>query len=770
MPPKKQKTRHSSGNCFGPSAELPDDGNLFTLRDILAYCEWLLDLTPDQSNFWIAEQVAPKIIHKWKQCNPELVLITELSLKNKIARAMTTAQNISKKKVSSKQKDIFLAKIDRLFDILCCQCPIKSCASVSCSDEECAGAHIDCSCLREFKIPVMELRYVLDQRTKLGHTGLLQMGPPDLPEAVRQQKAEARKESKMLSELKNKNEDIDIETASSEPSNDLLDIPETDHVDEDFLVGGRKYGTDQNRLNIMPFIAEVERYFVSDRAASAAALKCVGAIKVDDTKNVVHKNKIVRGRALYRASEKKKQKDKIAKTGGLKCIGVDGKRDRKTKKVVIEVINGKQVEKKKVGPEEHLTYTVEPPGDYLTHTAIPAGKGTGRDLANDFIDVLAENDSTETIQAVVADGTNVNVGWKDGFIGHVERDLHARLLWLICMLHGNELPFRHYFCYCDGGHGTSGPDSFKGPIGQSLKGEVHLKDVIQFEVIPTSLEDLDDEVWHDLSRDQKLLYQYTKAIEKGEVSDRLAGQVAGPIDHSRWLTLAIRILQQYTRTLAPTSGLKMITIFICQVYVPMWFNIKKHSKFTKGPGHLFHLMKLVKLQSEEVQGIVKPHIQRNAFFAEPGIMLTSMLEDPEEDVRQFGVSLIQKSRKKPSKPPKSKHLKGIRKHQVPLLNWNATSWKDMIDWKKIIVWEPRMLEALTLEQIESSLHTPISFPKYPCHSQTVERMVKLVTEVATSVFGEERQQGKVLTVLASRKSRKAYDTKKDYKVAWNEAD
>ena len=89
----------------------------------------------------------------------------------------------------------------------------------------------------------------------------------------------------------------------------------------------------------------------------------------------------------------------------------------------------------------------------------------------------------------------------------------------------------------------------------------------------------------------------------------------------------------------------MITIFICQVYVPMWFNIKKHSKFTKGPGHLFHLMKLVKLQSEEVQGIVKPHIQRNAFFAEPGIMLTSMLEDPEEDVRQFGVSLIQKNRK-----------------------------------------------------------------------------------------------------------------------------
>ena len=182
----------------------------------------------------------------------------------------------------------------------------------------------------------------------------------------------------------------------------------------------------------------------------------------------------------------------------------------------------RKVEKKKVGTEEHLTYTVEPPGDYLTHTTIPPGKGTGRDLANDFVDVLAENESTKTLEAIVADGTAVNTGWKDGFIGHVERDLSARLLWLICMLHGNELPFRHLFCFCDGGLGTSGPDSFKGPLGKECKEAVHLKDVIKFDVIPSTLDDLDDAVWKDLSRDQKLLYQYTKAIQARKVSNRLA--------------------------------------------------------------------------------------------------------------------------------------------------------------------------------------------------------------------------------------------------------
>ena len=135
----------------------------------------------------------------------------------------------------------------------------------------------------------------------------------------------------------------------------------------------------------------------------------------------------------------------------------------------------------------HLTYTFEPSCNYLTHTAFTAGKGTRRDLASYVVDVLAENESKDTLEAVVADGTAVNTGWKDGFIGHVERDLSARFLWLICMLHGNELPLRHLFSHCDGGLWTSGPDSFKGPLGKECKEEVHLKNVVDFEAIPTTL-------------------------------------------------------------------------------------------------------------------------------------------------------------------------------------------------------------------------------------------------------------------------------------------
>ena len=144
--------------------------------------------------------------------------------------------------------------------------------------------------------------------------------------------------------------------------------------------------------------------------------------------------------------------------------------------------------------------------------------------------------------------------------------------------------------------------------------------------------------------------------------------------------------------------------------------------------------------------------------------MTSMMEDPDADVRKSGIKILDKVRSNPPKAPKSKYLKGIRKHEIPQLNWSAANWTEIIDLKKVKIWEPRILKKLSKEEVESAVDTPVCFPKYPCQSQTVERMVKLVTEVSSEVYGEKKQQEKAVAVLASRKSRKASDTKKDYKV------
>ena len=100
-------------------------------------------------------------------------------------------------------------------------------------------------------------------------------------------------------------------------------------------------------------------------------------------------------------------------------------------------------------------YTAEPGGEYLCHSEVEEGNGTGLGLARDMYEVLLEYNSIDTLEAVLMDGTAVNTGAKTGLIAHLERMTRKNLLWLICKLHENELDFRHLFTHCDEGHGTS---------------------------------------------------------------------------------------------------------------------------------------------------------------------------------------------------------------------------------------------------------------------------------------------------------------------------
>ena len=55
----------------------------------------------------------------------------------------------------------------------------------------------------------------------------------------------------------------------------------------------------------------------------------------------------------------------------------------------------------------------------------------------------------------------------------------------------------------------------------------------------------------------------------------------------------------------------------------------------------------------------------------------------------------------------------------------------MIDWSKVQVSEPEILSRLSNAELERAFTEPLCFPKFPCHSQSVERAVKLVTEAAS---------------------------------------
>ena len=140
---------------------------------------------------------------------------------------------------------------------------------------------------------------------------------------------------------------------------------------------------------------------------------------------------------------------------------------------------------------------------------------------------------------------------------------------------------------------------------------------------------LPEEVIAQLSWGQKCLYKLLHAVRNGKSNTDIANMKLGGLNHSRWLTLAIRVLYLYMcvhklgRRVA--AKLKRLVHFIMTNYGPMWFTIKLKLFITDAPKHVFHQMQLLKLLPSDVRKIVKPYFSRNAYNAHPENLLIAKL-------------------------------------------------------------------------------------------------------------------------------------------------
>lgn len=327
------------------------------------------------------------------------------------------------------------------------------------------------------------------------------------------------------------------------------------------------------------------------------------------------------------------------------CMGVDGKLDGKTLTYKeTEVQEGGNVLKKCVATEHHLTFTYEDgksSGTYLTHRTIPVVGATGDVLAQEAFSVLQEYDSIESIRAILLDNTATNTGSTSGLVVKLEEIFGRKLHTIGCALHQNELPLRALFKKLDGT--TTGPRSFYGPLGKRCLEDIHGEPQVQFETVQTPITDeyIPDEVLKDLSHDQRLLYEYCKGIGVGRVDDRWAAWKIGPLNHARWLTLAIRLLCLYTQDYSPNKNLTKLTHYIVNVYAPSWFSLKMSSKLYDSPRILFSTINHLKLiQFDDVRRIVKQNIQGNVFCLLPANFLYAMVKEDEDQIRNLGLHTI----------------------------------------------------------------------------------------------------------------------------------
>ena len=221
----------------------------------------------------------------------------------------------------------------------------------------------------------------------------------------------------------------------------------------------------------------------------------------------------------------------------------------------------------------------------------------------------------------------------NGCIRKLEELLYKPLQWVICLLHTNELPLRHVFTMLDGT--TNSPDTFAGPIGKCLTGDVSNWPVAtNFKSISNpQFVQLPESVVNDLSTDQHYAYKICSAIIMGVVDSDLQYLKVGPIVHSRWLTLGCRILRYYVSVDEFSSNLETLTKFCLQVYFPSWFEIKLNSQLNCGSRNFFNLVqRILQVPDEAVQKTTLKVVQRNAFFAHQENVLIAMLGDNDEEI------------------------------------------------------------------------------------------------------------------------------------------
>ena len=277
------------------------------------------------------------------------------------------------------------------------------------------------------------------------------------------------------------------------------------------------------------------------------------------------------------------------------------------------------------------------------------------------------------------------------------------------------------------------------------------------------------------------------AIVTGEVDPGLESLDIGPIFHSRWLTLACRILRYYTSQEKPTKNLVILAEFCIKVYFPSWFQIKYKNKITNAAENFYAMLERTKrfpkfkVNGQNVSDVAIAVLERNAYSAHPENILLNMLGDSDEDTRRIAVNKILSLRGKLPSFQTPHSFDGssfveqddadgsddeatascevlVRKFKVPVINKDAKVYYNMVNLNNPEIEQPPAIRDLTDEEINEIRRNPL-YLKHPCDNQKVERHIKLVSEASLCVTGYERRDGMIRQRIRSRKLMKKFESK-----------
>ncbi|XP_065645679.1 uncharacterized protein LOC136076138 [Hydra vulgaris] len=761
----KRKTRNCTKSKFGgspnPLANTEPPTNRQIIQDF-----YFLNTYPSYCFSVIVKLIAEKVIMIWKKVNTRLPLMSTYCVEKKVGVLLNISRLINRRKCKVLTEKNTSKKLDRLFDISSCTCDLKvvlcNDKNIKCSQDNCPNTHILCTYSPDKKFPVEERLYLKNQRDKSGPKGSFQLGSVD---CERSRKGSLKKHK---TEHKNMEQSLQQETFNLLPEIVLSESDSESVISSSSEIWepARSPSGIYNLWKFPKFAIELIRNDIGSSIGAA-----LGNALLLDLSGLFNDPAIISSLVLDK-SKIDRQKKSVKVLSDLKsfennrefvCLGVDGKIDNET--LVIREIkreDGEVVLKRSTEKEHHMTVTKELlpnlySGEYLTHKVLPLVGATGKKQAQCLYEVLEEYDSLNTLKAVLADNTSTNTGHKAGMVVELEKKLGRKLQTIGCNLHQNELPFRSLFKKINGV--TNSPNHFAGPLGKMANINNELNLVVNFGVIKSPIIVLEKEILDDLSSDQRLLYEYCIAIATGNMSVKYSSWKIGPLNHSRWLTLAIGLMSLYVRVLVPDSKLIILVNYIVQVDVPTWFLHKKSNKLHEAPSVIYFMINQIKLQGKEVQDICLANLRFNTFCLLPENILYSMLKSEEIYIRSIAMQRLLdiRNRKKDGQVIN-------RINKIPEINIDAHIWYKLINIFDEDIDEPATTQDITDEEIVEKLLSgeKIDLPGLPSHSQSVERSVQLVSMDSRTVFGKEARHKHILAKILSKKHRKSFKSKRYY--------
>ena len=156
--------------------------------------------------------------------------------------------------------------------------------------------------------------------------------------------------------------------------------------------------------------------------------------------------------------------------------------------------------------------------------------------------------------------------------------------------------------------------------------------------------------------------------------------------------------------------------------------------------------------------------KKGAYYAHQENVLIAMINDDNMTTRELRFRHILKARQESKETPRNSSI--IRQFDVPEINNKAEHYSGLLYWERDHQrTEPSITMVICKEELCACIRDGKKLDEklydFPCHTQAVERCIKLVTEASCKVYGKDTRNGFVRETIESRRKMPRLESKKD---------